>query len=92
MQPHVRLYHKYFDITPGEFIPCEVCQQRAVDIHHIEARGMGGTAQPDDINNLMALCRECHHEYGDIKALKPMLTHIHQLIIKHYHHYGTLQY
>ena len=26
-----------------DFIPCEVCGAQAIDIHHIEARGMGGT-------------------------------------------------
>ena len=26
-----------------DFIPCEVCGGQAIDIHHIEARGMGGT-------------------------------------------------
>lgn len=50
-----------------DFIPCEVCGKRAVDIHHIDARGMGGDPQggKDVIGNLMGLCRRCHNYYGD---------------------------
>lgn len=50
-----------------DFIPCEVCGRRAVDVHHIHARGMGGdpTGNKDVIENLMGLCRTCHDEYGD---------------------------
>lgn len=49
-----------FDNT--DFIPCEVCGSSAKDIHHIEPRGMGGRKSKDVIENLMALCRKCHHE------------------------------
>lgn len=49
-------------LSPVEFISCEVCGRRAVDIHHIESRGMGGSKLLDTPENLMALCRECHHE------------------------------
>lgn len=68
MKPYVKIYLTYFDYTPEDFIPCEVCGSKAVDIHHIEARGMGGTSKPDTIENLMALCRFCHIKYGDIKS------------------------
>lgn len=69
-----------YDIS--SFIPCEVCEAQAVDIHHIESRGMGGTKKPDQIDNLMALCRVCHVEYGDIEEFKDYLKHIHQLRMK----------
>lgn len=70
-----------YDIS--DFIPCEVCEKaRASDIHHIEARGMGGTKKPDTIENLMALCRPCHIQYGDITDLKPKLKEIHALRMK----------
>ena len=65
-----------FDET--DFIPCEVCGSRAVDIHHIEARGMGGNKEADVIENLMALCRNCHIQYGDIKQHKEWLKRIHE--------------
>jgi hypothetical protein len=55
-----------------------VCGKTAVDIHHIEARGMGGTTTKDVIENLMCLCRECHLKYGDKKQYKEWLKDIHQ--------------
>lgn len=66
----------------SDFIPCEVCGKKAVDIHHIEARGMGGSDKKDVIENLMALCRECHIKYGDITEAKDYLKKIHQLRIE----------
>ena len=68
-----------YDTT--DFIPCEICQAKAVDIHHIDSRGMGGSKQADTIENLMAVCRQCHNEYGDLKQHKEMLkaTHNHHL-------------
>lgn len=57
----------YFRYGIDDFIPCELCGSRAVDIHHIECRGMGGTKSEEKIENLMALCRPCHIEYGDKK-------------------------
>ena len=68
---------KYFDYIADDFIPCEVCQSKAVDIHHIEARGMGGS-EKDNINNLMAVCRTCHIEYGDKKKHLEWLKDIHK--------------
>jgi 5-methylcytosine-specific restriction endonuclease McrA len=52
-----------------DFVPCEICGNRAVDVHHIENRGMGGdpTAGKDVIENLMGLCRGCHNDYGDLE-------------------------
>jgi 5-methylcytosine-specific restriction endonuclease McrA len=79
MKIHTQIYLDYFGINEEDpFIPCEVCDKRAVDIHHIEARGMGGSKKKDDIENLMALCRECHLEYGDIQELIPTLQELHQ--------------
>jgi hypothetical protein len=67
MKKHTKVYTKYFDYGLEDFMGCEVCGQRAVDIHHIEARGMGGTDEEDYIENLMGLDRECHIKYGDKK-------------------------
>jgi hypothetical protein len=61
----------------SDFIPCEVCKAKAVDIHHINARGMGGTGTKDTIENLMALCRTCHVKYGDKKKFIEILQDIH---------------
>ena len=78
MKKHIKIYLDYFGYSGYEFIPCEVCGSKAVDIHHIEARGMGGNKSKDHINNLQALCRSCHLEYGDKKQHKEMLIEIHQ--------------
>ena len=51
----------FFDYGEQDFVMCEMCMQdRAVDIHHIQSRGMGGSKSLDFIENLMGLCRECH--------------------------------
>jgi 5-methylcytosine-specific restriction endonuclease McrA len=74
---HTKVYLKGMGYSTTDFIPCEVCQGQAVDIHHIESRGMGGSKIADTIENLMALCRNCHTEYGDKKQHKEMLTATH---------------
>ena len=50
----------YFDHFGYDFTPCEKCGKPAVDIHHIENKGMGGSKTKDYIENLIALCRDCH--------------------------------
>jgi hypothetical protein len=65
MKNHTKVYMQHFNIIGDEFIGCECCGARAVDIHHINARGMGGSKGKDDIDNLMAVCRDCHTKYGD---------------------------
>jgi formate-dependent nitrite reductase cytochrome c552 subunit len=40
---------------------------------------MGGSKEADRIENLMALCRSCHVEYGDKTDYKEMLKEIHYL-------------
>lgn len=74
------IYFEYFGYSRGDFVPCEVCGAEAVDIHHIDARGMGGdpTKSKDTIENLMALCRKDHETYGDIKVYKDLLRQIHK--------------
>ena len=76
----------YFSFDRCDFIPCEVCGNPATDIHHIDARGMGGSKEKDYIENLQALCRGCHIEYGDITDLKDILKKIH---LKYMQVYGT---
>ena len=66
-------YFNHFGYDISDFIPCEVCGKVAVDIHHIEARGIGGSKEADNIDNLMALCREDHIKYGDKKQYKDFL-------------------
>lgn len=77
MRKHTKIYFDYFGYTGQEFIACEVCGSKAVDIHHIDCRGMGSSKEKDTINNLMAVCRSCHVTYGDKKQ------HLEFLITKH---------
>lgn len=73
MQPHVKIYMKHFDYGEQDFIPCEVCGRKAVDIHHILGRGK----DKDVISNLMGLCRKCHTMAHDEKLSKSDLQYIH---------------
>jgi len=77
MKNHTKIYLKEMNYHPSDWIPCEMCGQTAVDIHHIDSRGMGGSKEKDFIENLMALCRSCHNRYGDIKEEKAMLRVAH---------------
>lgn len=72
----------HFGYALDDFIPCEVCGNKAVDIHHLECRGMGGSKDKDNIQNLQAVCRNCHIEYGDKKEHLEFLQNIHNKLIK----------
>jgi len=82
VKKHTKVYLNHFGHGADSFIPCEVCGSRAVDIHHIDARGMGGGKTKDTIENLMALCRSCHVEYGDKKQHKEFLRKKHEDVIR----------
>jgi predicted restriction endonuclease len=73
---------KYFGYHLSDWMPCEICGCQAVDIHHIECRSMGGTKTKDTIENLMALCRGHHVQFGDKKQHKEMLIEVHNNFIK----------
>ena len=63
MQKHVKIYLKENGYTEADRdqIPCELsCGNIAVDVHHINAKGMGGSKTKDYNGNLIALCRPCH--------------------------------
>lgn len=77
MKKHTKIYMQHFGYVLDDFIPCEVCGSRAVDIHHIHRRGIGGNPNADKIENLMAVCRKCHVDYGDKKEHLEWLQTIH---------------
>ena len=77
MKKYVETYLEYFSYSKSDWIGCEICNATAVDIHHIDARGMGGSKEKDNIENLMALCRICHMKYGDKKKFIEILKNIH---------------
>jgi 5-methylcytosine-specific restriction endonuclease McrA len=82
MKNHTKVYLKSLGYDQSDFIPCEICFGQAVDIHHIDSRGMGGSSEKDDIKNLMALCRQCHVKFGDKKQFKEYLHYIHARALK----------
>ena len=62
MKNHTKVYLDYHGYDRADYILCEVCEKVAVDIHHIQHRGMGGDPSKDEIDNLIALCRDCHEQ------------------------------
>lgn len=82
MKKHTKIYMDYFGYVLDDIVCCEICGSVAVDIHHIRARGMGGTKTADNIENLMAVCRQCHVDYGDKKDKVEYLISIHDKHLK----------
>ena len=77
MQPHTKIYMRYFDYKVQAEVFCEACGRPAVDIHHIEGRGEG----KDVIKNLMALCRKCHTLVHESKLSRSELQYIHNNVL-----------
>ena len=51
----------FFWLEESDYISCEMCGCQGQDIHHIKARGLGGSKCMDYIENLICLCRDCHN-------------------------------
>jgi hypothetical protein len=84
MKKYTKIYMDYFGYDVSDFIPCECCGAKAVDINHIVARGMGGSKKRDVIENLMAICRPHHEMYGDKKQYRDYLQITHAMFKKNY--------
>ncbi|WP_440880618.1 HNH endonuclease [Tenacibaculum sp. C7A-26P2] len=83
MQSYTRVYLKSFGLDESDFCQCETCSEkvRATDIHHILTR----KKHPEGLNqieNIMAVCRECHNNYGDRIYLIPILFRIHRKVLQ----------
>ena len=79
MKKHTRIYLDYFGYCEDDVIVCEIpeCNSVAVDINHLQCRGMGGSKTKDYIENLMATCRFHHEFYADKKQYKEFIKQIH---------------
>lgn len=91
MKQHTKNYYKFFDypLDPDFSPPSELSGKPANDIHHIDARKMGGSKDKDHIENLMALTREEHERYGDIKVYKNFLHKVHLHFMQYQTPYWT---
>jgi len=78
MQKHTKIYMQHFDYGIDDFIPCEACGSKCIDVHHINGRGKG----KDVIENLMGLCRKHHDMAHDEEVTKSDLQYIHNYFIK----------
>lgn len=70
MKKHTKIYMESRGFSKEDFIPCELCGATAVDIDHIEPKGMGGSKLMDMPDNLQALCRPCHSLKHGLKIIK----------------------
>jgi len=77
MKPYQKLYFKSFGYASSDTVYSEISGDVANDIHHIYSRGMGGTSEPDRIENLMAVTRDEHDKFGDKKKYYAYLFQMH---------------
>lgn len=86
MSPHKKIYFSALGITPGDFVASEVSGAQAVDVHAIIPDGMGGRPNKDThrIENLIALTRKEHLEYGDKQHYKAWLFKVHRNFLRQY--------
>ena len=78
MQKHTKIYFKYYGYDETDFIGCEMCHKKAVDIHHLISKGMGGSNTKDYIENLIAVCRDCYVKCHDNKYFNDRAKIIHE--------------
>ena len=69
MKGYQKLYFKSFGYASSDTVYSEISGDVANDIHHIYSRGMGGTSEPDRIENLIAVTRDEHEKFGDKKKI-----------------------
>jgi 5-methylcytosine-specific restriction endonuclease McrA len=63
MKKHVRVYLKSIGAGEQDVIICESCRRtRAVDVHHVQPKGVGGRKGAEVLENLIGLCRLCHNK------------------------------
>ena len=82
MKKHTKIYTQFFGIGEQDTPLCEMCGSPAVDVLHIEPRGMGGSKTKDYIENLVGLCRNCHNKAEKSKEFNKQVKAKHLILIK----------
>lgn len=79
MKTHTKLYLDYFGYDISDWIQCEIpeCGKQSTEIHHLTVKGMGGRKNSDVIENLIAVCRECHNKCHDHPEFNEEAREIH---------------
>lgn len=80
MKNHTKVYMKHFGLSEGDYIYSEISGQPAIDVHHLNARKIGGSKTKDYIENLIALTREEHM----LCENNPRINEIAKEIHRHY--------
>lgn len=78
MSKHVKVYEEFFGCRD-----CELTGLPGGQVHHIKARGMGGSKERDNIENLMALNQVAHDYFGDKKQFMEWLKDWHEEYMIH---------
>lgn len=82
MKPYIKTYLSYFKLdNPDEGID-ELFGFMGNNVHHIYARGMGGSKLRDNIENLMCLRQDVHEIVGDKSAFRELLIDAHKLYMQ----------
>jgi hypothetical protein len=77
MKSYVKTYLTYFGYDKSSWIACEFCGATAVDLHHLEPRSIA-KSKLNLIDNIVALCRECHIRAEHDKAFNNEVKLIHR--------------
>jgi hypothetical protein len=90
MKKHTKVYMDFFDYGEQDFIPCEMCGSKAVDVHHLMKQSkFGNKKEKDYIENLIGVCRDCHNKaendgmfnmFCRIKHLENVCMQVHGMI------------
>lgn len=90
MKRYTKNYLDFFHYGIDDWIPCELCGSQAVDCHHLTKQSkFGKKKEKDYIENIIAVCRDCHNKceqddlfncYARIKHLETVCSQIYAMI------------
>jgi len=74
---HTAIYYAAFGYGDADFVCSELSGFQSQDLHHIICRGAGSSKGKDRVENLMALTRSEHEDFGDKKQYMSFLFRKH---------------